>query len=587
MPTEVFNWKICGVGGYGLQVASSMLGKTFLRGGLNVQTYDEFPSVIKGGPATSQVAASVAPIRSPRQAVQLLVCLNEQSIRDHVRELVPGGWLLYDPDAVPKPSVKRTDLTLFPAPLTRITQEVKAEKIMRNVVSIGATLGLLGFSTDLVNQQLRQQYGQKGEEVVQENLKAVEAGATYATEHAPAKFPFRLKVGRRRQRRMLISGNDALGLGALAAGVRFYAGYPMTPSTSLLFFMVKHGPDFGVVVRQLPDEIAVINAAIGASFAGVRSMVATSGGGFSLMVESLGLAAMTETPLVVVNAQRPGPATGLPTWTEQGDLRFVMHAAPGDFPRVVVAPGDVTECFQAMSLAFNIADRYQTPVVVLTDKFLGESSFTTDAMRTTDWRVDRGPVVTRGVISGEHGMFPRYADTPSGVSPRPFPGTPGLPYMANSDEHDEFGLSTEEASVRLVQHAKRMRKLTDLAWDLPEPERYGPTKADLTLLSWGSTKGPALDALELLAAEGIRINLIHFFVLHPFPAATTIKRLAGVKRLVTVEGNASGQLAGLIRQHTGLAIEDQILRYDGRPFEAVELAAAVRERLGIKRRAHA
>lgn len=583
MDVTVFNWKICGVGGYGLQVASSMLGKTFLRHGWYVQTYDEYPSIIKGGPATSQVVVSPAVIRSHRQAVDVLVCLNEQSIREHAGELVPGGWLLYDVDAVPKPPLRRTDIQLFPVPLTRITQEVEAEKIMRNVVAIGVTVGLLGWPTETVAQLLRGQYGRMGEEVVKDNLKAVAAGAQYAAEHAPAVFPWRLKVSRRSQQRILISGNEALGLGALAGGLRFYAGYPMTPSSSLLFFMVKHAAEFGVVVRQLPDEIAVINAAIGASFAGVRAMVATSGGGFSLMVEAFGLAAMTETPLVIVEAQRPGPATGLPTWTEQGDLRFVMHAAQGDFPRVVLAPGDVTECFQVMPLAFNIADRYQTPVIVLTDKYLAESWFTADRLTTSGFRLDRGPVVNRGVVGGEHRMFPRYVETASGVSPRPLPGTLGLPYLANADEHDEFGLSNETPAVRTVQQAKRMRKLDGLAAELPPPEIYGPRQADLTVVGWGSTKGPVLDAIDRLAADGVRVNYLHCLAWHPFPTASMTKLLTAARRLVVVEGNGSAQLAGLIRQYTGLSIDDQILRFDGRPFEAVELAASLHQRLTTKR----
>lgn len=583
MDDRVFNWKICGVGGYGLQVASSMLGKTFLRQGWYTQTYDEYPSIIKGGPATSQVVASPTAIRSHRHAVNLLTCLNQASIREHLNDLAPGGWLLYDADAAPKLSLERSDVLAFPVPLTSLTQQVGAEKIMRNMVAVGVTLGLLGWSTETVAQLLRDQYGQKGEGVVKENLKAVAAGAEYANQHAPAEFPWKLRAGRRSQRRMLISGNDALGLGALAAGVRFYSGYPMTPSSSLLFFMVRHAPEFGVVVRQLPDEIAVINAAIGASFAGVRSMVATSGGGFSLMVEALGLAAMTETPLVIVEAQRPGPATGLPTWTEQGDLRFVIHAAQGDFPRVVLAPGDVTECFEVMPLAFNLADRYQLPVIVLTDKYLAESAFTAERMSAGGLRIDRGAIVSRGAVGGPHGFFPRYAETASGVSPRPRPGAPGLQFLANSDEHDEFGLSNEAPAVRTVQQAKRMRKLESLKAELPAPELYGPSAADLTVVGWGSTKGPALDAIELLAASGWRVNYLHCLTLHPFPTAAVVKALSRAKRLVVVEGNSDGQLAGLIRQHTGLAVDDQLLRYDGRPFEAVDLAAILQRRLDSKR----
>lgn len=575
---QTFNWKIGGAGGYGLQSASNAFGRIMLRGGFFVHVYDEFPSVIKGGPSTGQVVVSERPLRSHRKAIDFLVCLNQQSIVDHQAELVAGGWLVYDADVVERPPTLRPDITVFPFPLTRLTHEVKAEKLTRNVVALGATFGLLNYPLQPVQAMLQEEFGAKGESVVEMNRRAVAAGAVYARQHAPKPFPYSLQPGRS-ARRLLINGNDALSLGAIAAGCRFYAAYPMTPASSILSFMVKYGPEHGLVVRQLPDEIAVVNVAIGAAYAGVRSLVASSGGGFSLMVESLGLAAMTETPLVIIDAQRPGPATGLPTWTEQGDLRFVMHAAPGDFPRVVLAPGDPAECFALMPLAFNLAEQYQLPVIVLTDKYLAESWYTTQEFDLKSVNIARGKIVSSGQVSGPSQMFARYADGISGTGPRVLPGTPGLPFMANSDEHDVYGLSNEESDVRRQQHQRRLQKLVRVTRELPPPIVYGSAKADLTVLAWGSSKGPVLDAIDLLAAEGRHVNFLYTAALHPFPASAYQAGLKKSRRLVLVEGNATGQFGGLVTEQTGVAVTDRILRFDGRPFEATELAEALRERL--------
>ncbi|MBI4093243.1 MAG: 2-oxoacid:acceptor oxidoreductase subunit alpha [Candidatus Kerfeldbacteria bacterium] len=576
---EVFNWKICGVGGSGLQAVSNILGRTLVRGGYSVHVYDEFPSIIKGGLSTGQVAVSSRTIRSHRTTVQLLVCLTEESIKLHAGELSPNGWLVYDSDVVSGAPMVRPDVVSFGVPLTSITREIGAERLLRNTVALGVTLDLLGYPLTDTKKIIAAEYEGKGHQLVEGNYRALAVGAEYAHAHAPKKFPVALHQLHNPQPRMLIPGNDALSIGALAAGCSLYVAYPMTPSSSILTYLVKHGPDYGMVVRQLPDEIAVINQAIGASFAGVRAMVGTSGGGFSLMVEGLGLAAMTETPLVIINAQRPGPSTGLPTWTEQADLRFVMHASQGDFPRVVLAPGDPNECFTIMPLAFNIADRYQTPVIVLTDKYLAESWFTTEPFSLSGVKIDRGQIVKRGKVDEQTGMYRRYADAPSGVSPRPLPGTPGLPFMANSDEHDQFGLSNEEADVRITQQNKRLRKIKGIAEELPKPSRYGPKLADLTVICWGSSKGPVLDALDLLAADGLTVNAVHVQALSPFPTQEFRNLVSPAQRTVVVEGNAAGQFAGLALEQTGIELADRILRFDGRPFEPTELADAFRQRV--------
>lgn len=566
MPQSTLNWKIAGAGGFGLQAAASVFARAFVRAGYFVHTYAEFPSIIKGGHAAASVRVSTRPLLAHQVPVDVLVCLDRESFDRHLGEVARGGVVLYDATDVPIPPRVPRSIVLVPMSMGALTLEVGGEKIMRNAVSLGATLAVLGRTTDALRSVVRDVYTKRGGPVVARNQHLIELGYRAAETYPRAQR--RLAPPRRRPGApLLLAGNEAIGFGAIHAGCRYYSGYPMTPSSSLLKFMAAVGSRAGVVVRQEQDELAVINSAIGASFVGARSMVASSGGGFSLMVEGYGLAAMTETPLVVVEAMRPGPATGLPTWTEQGDLRFVLHAAQGEFPRVVLAPGSVEECFALTHLAFNLADRYQTPVILLTDKYLGESQWTVPPLSARGLRRDRGKIRRRPTA-----RYRRYADSADGVSPRVLPGTPGAWYIANSDEHDERGLSCEERSVRVAQSSRRLRKLRGLVREVPAPRRIGPARASLTVVTWGSSTPPVREALACLRERGIRANAIQILAMSPFPSAATRRLLASAQRLVVVEGNATGQLQGLIREQTGLAIDPAVRRADGRPFDPVALA---------------
>jgi 2-oxoglutarate ferredoxin oxidoreductase subunit alpha len=343
----------------------------------------------------------------------------------------------------------------------------------------------------------------------------------------------------------------------------------MTPTSQVLHRLAAWQQKYGIVVLQPEDEIAGIKAAIGASFAGVRSLVATSGGGFSLMAEALGMAGMTETPLVVIWGQRPGPSTGLPTRTAQGDLQFALHASQGEFPRVVLAPGDATECFSAVTEAFNLAERWQLPVIILVDKHVCECYKSTTPFDTRNLKIDRGQFVSAG--SGE---FPRYKITENGVSPRALPSQPGGIFRAVSDEHDEYGYLTEEPTTCKAMNDKRMRKLEYIARELPEPVLYGPARADVTIIGWGSTKGSILDALPLLQAKGIAANLLQVYNIWPFHAAAVGRVIDQAKAVICIEQNATGQLASFIREQTGKAV-DSLLKYDGRQWTPEQVASAV------------
>jgi 2-oxoglutarate ferredoxin oxidoreductase subunit alpha len=368
---------------------------------------------------------------------------------------------------------------------------------------------------------------------------------------------------------MVISGNEALSLGAFAGGCRFVAAYPMTPATSIFQWFVNHAEKYPIVARQAEDEIAAACLAIGAAHAGARVLVPTSGGGFSLMVEAVGLAGMSETPLVIVVAQRPGPATGLSTRTEQPDLLFTINASQGDFPKIVLAPGTPEQCFEAGWRAMNLADKYQTPVFILTDAFLASSQRTLDPekLELNAVKIDRGRLLTATELDTFTGTYRRYQLTASGISPRVLPGHPNAIFQATSNEHNESGHICETAGNREAMNQKRMHKLNLALEEMRPPILHGPTAAEITFVCWGSTLAPLQEAVTRLNIQKPdSANILQFTDLWPFPAAEATLFLESARKLIAVEGNTTGQLARLIRAETGIAMFAKILKFDGRPF---------------------
>ncbi|MDE1768794.1 MAG: 2-oxoacid:acceptor oxidoreductase subunit alpha, partial [Candidatus Micrarchaeota archaeon] len=444
------------------------------------------------------------------------------------------------------------------------------DPIMRNTVALGAVLKFIGIDIARFNDVLKSQFGRKGEEVVNQNMKAATGGYSYQG----VETLYALK-GDGKQRYVL-DGNTALAVGAYAAGCKFYSAYPMTPASSILHWFASH-ENKGVMPKQVEDEIAAINMAIGASAAGARAMCGTSGGGFSLMVEGLGLAGMLETPLVVVESQRSGPSTGVPTKTEQGDILFVMHASQGEFPRIVVAPRSIEESFRIAAEAFNLADRYQVPVIIMMDLYLSERVETVEAFDVDGVTIDRGKIATE---NNDGGRFKRYLLTDDGVSPRSIPGSKGMEFVAGSDEHNEFGdLVTDmyagldwAIDMRSKMHEKRMRKIDTMLKNEPVfvPEVLNEN-ADYFFVTFGSTTQPASEAIDILKAQGKNFGLISFSYLLPLDKDRTRKMLEG-KKLINVEGNYTGQLAKVIRMETGIEIKSSILKYDGEAFTGQDIA---------------
>lgn len=563
-----FTWKIGGPAGFGIMTTGLIFSKAFSRGGYHVFDYSEFPSLIRGGHNTHQSRVSSDEIHSQNKQVHILVALNSTTIEKNSEEVAESGIIIYDSEKI-KDAIEGNTMRV---PLARLAKESGGTELMANNVALGASVALLDYDAEMLYKTIRDAFMEKGNDVVNANINAAKAGYDYVKKNFTKKFEITAKKVSEKKR-YLITGNDAIGAGSIAAGCKFYSGYPMTPTASILSYMAQKQKEYGLVVKQAEDEIAAVNNAIGAGFAGARAMTATAGGGFALMAEGYGLAAMTETPVVIVVGQRPGPATGMPTWTSQADLRFVMHAHQDDFPRIVIAPGDVEEAFRMAGEAHNIAEKYQTPVIILTDKYLCESRKTAERLEAP--KIDRGELVDEFKREYE-----RYKLTKTGISPRMIPGTKGAVVIANSDEHNEKGQSTEDAAMRNSMMEKRMKKLEALAKELPAPKVYGEKDAEITMVCFGSVKGPALEAIKELGKKGISANVIHVTYVSPFPEKEMKKLLGEAKKLLVVENNYTGQFAGLIAEKAGESIANRLLKYDGRPFYPEEIAEKARKVLG-------
>lgn len=547
-------------------VSGLTLSKTLSRAGFSLVEINEYPSLIRGGHNTVAVTFDSEKIYAPYQPVDILVALNKETLALHLDELTDQALVIYDKDAVPlEPSLK-TQAFFCSIPLNQLAKNIGGDLLMRNTVALGATVALLNLEFQILSSVIEEQFSKKGEEVIKQNVSAAKAGFDFINSNFSVKKINNLIV-KKTNDQVLVTGAEAIGLGAIASGVKFFSAYPMTPINGLLYYVAAAADHHNFIYKQPEDEIAAINMAIGASFAGVRSMVATSGGGFSLMVEGVSLAGMIEQPVVIVMGMRPGPATGLPTWTAQADLHFVLNASQGEFPRLVLAPGDVEETFHLTSVAFNLADVYQTPVFILVDKYLCESRFNAPIFDTSKIVIDRGKLLSEAEQLKTKDLK-RYHLTPDGISPRGIPGRKGGIFRANSDEHNESGYSEESAQNTKNMIDKRMKKQTLADSAVPKPILYGDIDADLTLVGWGSTKGAVLETINFLKNSGsnLKVNYLHLNYINPFPSNEVENILKSAQKVIDIEGNHNGQMADYIRMKTGIAIKDRILKYDGRPF---------------------
>jgi 2-oxoglutarate ferredoxin oxidoreductase subunit alpha len=582
---QTFAIGIGGAAGQGVATPGDIFAKIFSRRGLHLNAYNAYQSIIRGGHTFLTIRAGPERVTNMGDRVDLLIPLNQDAMNRHLGLLTEGAACIYNADAI-KPGTTAESVQLCPLPVSKLA-DITRNKVAQNTLALGSGLSMMGIGFQALESVLAEQFKKKGEAVVSENVGIARAGYDYAT----ANFkPFPRPLPMTENRYAVLSGNVAMAMGGAAAGVKFYCAYPMSPSTGVLHWMAAHARKAGIMVRQVEDEIGVVNMAIGAAHAGVRSMCATSGGGFALMSEGLGMSAMMETPVVVINCQRAGPSTGVPTKTEQGDLWQVLGAAFGDYPRVIAAPLDIGDCFKVIPEIFNIADRFQCPGIVLCDLLLSEGRLSLDP-KDLDFNpvIDRGELITTASsASGPNGdgAYLRYKITESGISPRAVPGVPGHTHTAASDEHDEDGVLISDEftnpTKRRAMMEKRMRKVTGIEAAVPPPTLWGPRNADVTLIGWGSTKGVIEEACQILSEQGISANQLQIRWLVPLHGEVILDILKDARQTIIVENNYSGQFARYLRSETSYVPRGYIRKYDGEPFMPHHIVESVKEQLGGK-----
>lgn len=559
---RAYRLSVGGQAGQGIKATGLTLAKIATRLGKHVYTYTGFPSLIRGGHNFTQVSIFKREISAPSVSNDFWIALDQKTLDAHAKEFGKSVGLLYDGERKYDFSKIDKETSFFPVPLSTFAKEAGGSTLLSNTVAMGAVVYLLSGDLEILKALLKEQFEHKGEETVKSNIVAAQKGYDYATANFANKRLSVLTKEENVKPKIVANGTDTVAMGAIAAGLQFAAIYPMSPISNILAVLAKHQEQYGYIYKQPEDELSAVNMSLGASFAGARSMTATSGGGFALMSEAYGLAGITETPIVIVEGMRPGPATGLPTWSGQGDLRFILHAAQGDFPRIVLAAGDAKEAFELTMKAFNLAEKYQTSVVLLIDKNICEDDQSILPFDISSYEVDRGKMVYENQEN-----YQRYKLEKDGVSPRSIPGT-GNYFLGNSDEHTETGFDSEEIEDANSQMQKRMQKLETCRYnDMQAPLLYGPQEADATIVSWGSNKGSILEALKLLP----NVNYLHITWMNPFPDLVVKNFLSKTKHVVNIECNYTAQMAGLIKEKTGFEIEDHLLKYDGRPLFPEEI----------------
>ncbi len=554
-----------GAAGDGIAASGESFAKACSRSGYHVFAYNSYQSVIRGGHVCMHIRIGQQKIWSQGGHLHYLVALNEDTARRYGRHIKPGGVLLYNSDKFQvKPEQVGHGVQAIGLPVMSLI----GNQLMQNIALMGAVFHIAGLDPTQFKGLIKERFAKKGDEIINANLQALEKGAEFAKANAQ---PCDLRLGPSDgKRRLLSSGNALIGFGAIAGGCRFYAAYPMTPASSVLHYLVKNGPKAGVLVKQAEDEIAVINMAIGAGHVGARAMCGTAGGGFALMTEAVGEAAMTETPVVIVEVQRGGPSTGLPTKTEQGDLFQLLGASQGDFPKILLAPRTLPECYYMTIEALNFAEKFQCPVLLTSDLYLSERNETFDGLDITNIKIDRGLLLAQ-----VDGQYRRFQDTQTGVSPRALPGTPGAVYVSATDEHDEDGIVISDVftnpAMRVKMMEKRMRKLQYVLKETPDPELEGPADAQLTFVGWGSTYQVLREAMEHLNRDGYKVNLFAPRYLWPFKGDVARRLLEKCKMTLAVEANYTGQFTKFLRMETGIAVQHLLRKYDGEPFELAQI----------------
>ncbi|MFP4106600.1 MAG: 2-oxoacid:acceptor oxidoreductase subunit alpha [Phycisphaerae bacterium] len=542
------NIRIAGEAGQGVKTTGELLIGSFARMGLSVLASKSYMSRIRGGLNWIDVRIADQELFAPRDETDLLVALNDNALEVLRETVTDGGMIVYDGEEAEGAAAWD---------FNKIAQNLVGSKVMANTVAAGVIYAILGYDVEKLCDHLEKVFGKKGEEVVKKNQQCARKGVELADELAGAlKSP-----NHDHAPPDVVDGATAIALGAATAGVKVVTAYPMTPGTATLTYLAQIGDRYGIIVEQAEDEIAAVNMVCGAAYAGVPAMAPTSGGGYALMGEGVSLAGIMELPIFLVDAQRPGPATGLPTRTGQQDLNFVRYSGHGEFPKAIFAPGTVHQSYELTRRGLEQAHKWQTPVILLTDQFLQDLEKNVEPLDETLRPIDR-------CIKEDAGAdYKRYEVTESGVSPRAIPGGAAR-VSCDSDAHTEEGKITESLQEHMAQTDKRMRKECGLIDDWLPPEHYGPEDAGTLLVCWGSTYGPAREAVDRLNADGGDYAMLHFAQVWPINADRARQAIGDRKRVVMVEGNQTGQLAALLREQQVIGDVELLLRYDGLPLTA-------------------
>ncbi len=567
------NLVIAGEAGQGLNTLNFILTKILFKSGYNVYSSKDYESRVRGGHNYMSVRVANDKITGPKLEQDILLALNKAAVEVHQGRVKEDGIIIYNGEAYQgELKEENQDKEIFTLEAAQIAQDIGNGRVA-NTVFVGVLLKLLKMDLQVAEEVLAN-YFRRADDIKEMNLDALRKGYKQAS---VVDSKFKVPKVEVQDNQILIDGNQAIGMGAIVGGLKFYSAYPMTPATGIMNYIAKRENDLGIVVEQAEDEIAAIMMALGGAYSGIRSMTGSSGGGFSLMVESLGLAGIAELPLVIANVQRPGPATGLPTRTEQADLLFAINASQGEFPLMVMAVKDAKDAFYQTFRAMNLAEKYQIPIIILSDQFLADSKVNLKEFNLASLKNDDQFISAQEAEQIED--YKRYQITQDGISPLAYPGQFGdQVVLIDSDEHDEHGHIIEDADTRIKMVDKRARKIDKLiSKDLQDPEYIGPDNPDYLLISWGSTYGALLEAQKLLIADGIKVGQLSFSDVWPLPTEKLLKLAEDEPKIVVVEGNSTGQFSQLISSQTCLSADYEILRYDGRPFIGNELYSRIKE----------
>jgi len=569
------SWKVGGQQGEGIESTGEIFCIALNRLGYYLYGYRHFSSRIKGGHTNNKIRVSTVETRAVSDDLDILVAFDQETIDVNYKELHDKGIIIADSKFKPlRP--EDTNADLYSVPFTEIATGL-GTSLMKNMVAVGASCAILGLDISIFDEVVGEIFGRKGEQVVQKNLDAIKAGYEYMTEQLGDRVGTMQLAKGDGQKRLFMIGNDAIALGAMAGGCRFMAAYPITPASEIMEYLIKKLPAVGGTVIQTEDEIAAVTMAIGANYAGVRTITASAGPGLSLKMEAIGLSGITETPLVVIDTQRGGPSTGLPTKQEQSDLMAMIYGTHGEIPKIVMAPSTVEEAFYDTVEALNLAEEYQVPVILLTDLQLSLGKQTVQPLDLNKVEIRRGKLI-QGDVEEAEGYFKRYEVTQDGISPRVLPGTLNGIHHVTGVEHDQTGKPSEAATNRIAQMDKRMRKIKNITFPTAVHKNTKYEDADLLIVGFNSTRGVIEEGMARLEDAGLKVNHAHIRLIHPFPVDEMLPLVTSAKKVVVVENNATGQLANIMKMNLGHVDKiKSILKYDGNPFLPHEIYSKCKE----------